>query len=169
MSKNMHRKGFSLLELIISTAIASIIVITATNILLHANQASNRIRINNQLFESAQITLSFITEQMSMSMAYILDTEANTNSLRMIEFYRSIHSSVDEAHVITFNRSANQVRFGGFTYGGRAITHTLANNIEDVIIYVESGLMHIEVIAGYYSEIVLTATIDVRHKADRRS
>lgn len=173
----MSHRGFTLVEMIVSVAIGSMIVLTAATVLLYASQASNSIRIHSELFVGAQRTVSFITEQMSVSVAYYLDKDEYTNSLNSIEFYGSISAAIGDAQVIIFNRLEGEVRFGGFTNAGHAVTHTLANNIEDILISVEDGLMTVEVITknrvSEYSNIevepaVIRTVIDVRHKANIR-
>ena len=169
----LDKKGFTILEVIMSMAIFGIVIVGALNIFSYATNRNAIFRAEHELNQMAQISMEHLTKHIREAESMELITTPN-NTLVDVWLRR------DTAEIRRFSYDANHpqnrnwLMFGGAVSSPTGATQELTRYIGNVEMIVDEkrSLLHITIItdistasfAGELSEpIILRRTLDISH------
>lgn len=136
-------RGNSLLELVIITAITSIIMVNIVMVLNVSKIYFEKYYVKNELFSSGKLVIEFINIQFEKYDNFEI-TYYENKILKKITIYKDGERIESESNVLEFinKRTAGKdktISFGGKDIQGRSYTNTLSDNIENVLVYIEGN------------------------------
>ena len=164
MSK--FKKGFTLLEVIVATAVWMILAVGASHFLWYTSQQSTNLLSGQEAFENARVAVDALTVNLQMADEIILNTDAD-GMLRHLSL-RQINPG-DRIHWFEFSYDINALpgttRYNRLEFGGH---NELASHLSEVRLTLSNNrqLMHITVTTSERlgNPVTLTSAVDIRYK-----
>ena len=142
------RAGVTLLELAISMAITSLVIMSVTNLITYSARVYARMATSSELLHHAVVSMEFITAHINEANSVEVITTAD-NTLVTINMRRT---GTDHIRIINFGATAtptNRLMFGGQEYAGAGWGHQeVARYINDIqFVLNESGsIAHVTIV-----------------------
>lgn len=167
------KRGFTILETLISLAVFALISLSAVNILSFAYTSNGRAVVNNELFEQGKATIDFITAHVNRSCEINLTTD-ELGTLKEMKLAHMESQGVSESYTkvwqsILYNKNLrpedttyHKVRFGQVTR-----SNELSSYIADIKVKIEGKVMEIEIVTDdkvRYNDTHIVAPVHLKAK-----
>lgn len=125
----MNSKGFTILEVVISSAIFFIIIFSATNLLLFSSASWMRLAVKQELLENSRAAMDFLISHIRTADEITLVTDANY-TLKELRTTEKAGSPSAHTYRFTYDTtlSATSPRYHRLEFGG----NELASYVNDI-------------------------------------
>ena len=159
--------GFTLLELTVAITLWMIVLVSATQMLLHVSRASYTVMSRQNKLESARIAIDKLETNVQMADEIILITGPG-HMLRHVTLYQIDYKG--DRHDFQFRFDATlpyyDTRHGRLEIGSNNVFNEVSSHLGEVrmIMSEDRRLLHIIVSTDEDDPVTFTSTVDIRYK-----
>ena len=165
--RNLRKtSGLTLLELVVAISVWMVLLVGATQILVHITAVSTDLISQQEAHENARVAADALVVNLQMAEEIELRTDAD-GMLRRLTVYQINPGGTRHPFVFTFDRHAPPTasRFERLQFGGN---NELASNLSEVRLILSpcEEMIHISITSSEIlgEPITVTSTVDIRYK-----